>query len=269
MDLITSLVAQYRPQIHVLWDELADYSPGDINDAVKFCMRTLCEWIDVQNAFWIGTVRMAADAQTESGTLYGWRIMAADVLNPECTSPERLARGMKMLSNPDPGMETRAMMAGAGEFRVHSFHSGAFDLAQFKQTDHFDFFYRERNINDRMWVVFPINEDVELYYLFDTYEDGRCFTAAERELLGEALRGLKWFHRQLLLNRGLGICKEPLTPAERRVIPDILTGATEKIMAVRLNLTQATVHQYVTRVYKKFGVRGRTAFMALWLKGRM
>jgi DNA-binding NarL/FixJ family response regulator len=87
------------------------------------------------------------------------------------------------------------------------------------------------------------------------------------ELVAQALRGIKWFHRQLLLGHGFGASEKPITVAERRIIKGLLSGATEKVIAEEANLTCGTVHQYATRIYRKFGVNGRAEFMALWLGG--
>uniref|UniRef100_E6PMF9 Transcriptional regulator, LuxR family n=1 Tax=mine drainage metagenome TaxID=410659 RepID=E6PMF9_9ZZZZ len=60
--------------------------------------------------------------------------------------------------------------------------------------------------------------------------------------VSEALRGIKWFYRQLLSARGLGLCAEPLTPAERRLVPELLNGDSEESHRRPLGLTPATLH---------------------------
>lgn len=65
-----------------------------------------------------------------------------------------------------------------------------------------------------------------------------------------------------------GISEVPLTPAEQRLLPELLTGDSEKVIAERLSLTPGTAHQYAVGLYRKFGVRGRIEFMALWLRGQ-
>ena len=254
--------------IYQLWDELADFPPGEIGRALTHCLARICDWIGAQNAFWLAVVRMAGEDMASVDPFRGWRIRCAEVLNPECTSPDRMRKGMDLLRKADSGEESRAMIAEAGQFRVRSLGTGLVDLESFRKTAHYDFFYRQRNINDRIWVVFPVNADTESYCFFDTYENGRRFKRNELYLAAEALRGLKWFHRQLMLSHGIGIGSAPLSPAERRLLPELLSGHTEKIIAQRLGLTRATVHQYVTALYRKYGVRGRTEFMALWLRGR-
>lgn len=263
-------MCRHEDRVYQLWDELADFSPAQSVEALKHCMRTICDWIDAQNSFWAGTVRMVHGEMAEKDPVAGWRIGAAEVLNPECTSPERMKRAVKVLHTSSPSADALGVLAGAGQFRVHSLGTGLVeDLAAFKKTEYYDFFYSQRDIHDRIWVLFPVNADTETVFFFDSYQVGRCFTKNDLYMAGEALRGIKWFHRQQLLSRGLGVSNTPLSASERRVLPELLSGDTEKVIAERMGLTHATVHQYTTAVYRKFGVRGRTEFMALWLNGRL
>lgn len=260
---------RHGDNIYHLWDELADFGSSANNEALMHCMRGICTMINAQNAFWIGSVRMLSHAQAAGDSLSGWRARCLETLSRERTANPQRMEDAKQHHLGDPGETTRIMLSGVGQFRMYSLGTGIVDLEAFKKTDHYDFFYRQPGIADRIWVVFPVNADTESIFLFDTYDTGRFFSAKELFMAAEALRGIKWFHRQLLLNSGVGICATALAPAERRVIPLLLSGAAEKSIAEQLQLTKATVHQYVTTVYRKFGVRGRTEFMAVWLRGRL
>lgn len=264
------LEQDHHGKIYRLWDELSDFGLGDIDNSLTYCLRIICDQIGAQNAFWIGAVNMCGSAELAADVLQGWRIGCVEVLDPKYTSPRRLENGMKVLNSDDPGDTTRTLVADAGRFRFHSLGTGIVDRQQFQKTEHYDYFYRQPGITDRIWVVFPINADAESYFIFDRFdEDCPSFSVAELQFAAEALRGIKWFHRRLLLSRGLGIGKAPLTPSERRILPYLLSGEAEKVIADRLGLSQGTVHQYLTGIYRKFGVRGRNKFMALWLHGRL
>jgi DNA-binding CsgD family transcriptional regulator len=255
----------------MLWDDLGEFDSCALNDALAHCMRCICEWIGAQNAFWIGAVRMVDGKESAGDPSGGWRIGAIEVLNPEYTSRRRLRTAAKshQQGEPDPGDTTRVVVAEMGQFRAYSLGTGVVDLKTFRKTDHYDYFYRQPGISDRIWVISPINDRAESYFIFDKYGKGRRFRTADLKLAAAALRGIKWFHRELLLCRGLGISQSPLAPAERRVVLQLLSGVAEKVIAQRLKLTRATVHHYVTDVYRKFGVRGRSEFMSLWLRGRL
>jgi DNA-binding CsgD family transcriptional regulator len=60
---------------------------------------------------------------------------------------------------------------------------------------------------------------------------------------------------------------EPLTARERDVIRYLLAGDRERAIAVEVGLTYASLHQVVTRIYRKLGVPGRPELMALFLRG--
>jgi len=60
---------------------------------------------------------------------------------------------------------------------------------------------------------------------------------------------------------------EPLSPAERRVLLQLIGGQSEKRIAAALSLTPGTAHQYAVEVYRKLGVPGRSVLSALWLRG--
>ena len=68
-----------------------------------------------------------------------------------------------------------------------------------------------------------------------------------------------------MLSYGLLAADTPLTPSERRVLRLLLTDLSEKEVADRLELGVRTTHHHATTIYRKFGVRGRTGLMALWL----
>ena len=120
-------------------------------------------------------------------------------------------------------------------------------------------------MDDTLYAAFPINEDAEsVFGLFREMGQPR-FTSDERDTLAYALRGLKWFHRQLMLSHGLLIASQPLTPVERRVLQLLLARASKKDIGGSLGLTANSVHQYVVSVFRKFGVNSRAALMSLWL----
>lgn len=232
------------------------------------CMRTICVWVGADNAYWIGAVRLGARNVDAPDPVDGWRIGRIDVLNPQHGLGEGLHSSREPPASFTPSDTARAMADGAGQFRSYSLGTGIVDLERFREAERYEPLYRQPGIADRMWVIFPVNVDAESCFVFDTWDDGRQFSTQQLYMAAEALRGIKWFHRQQLLSHGLGICDAPLTQAERRILPKLLSGASEKVIAHRLNLSQGTVHQYITGVYRKFGVRGRAEFMALWLRGQ-
>jgi DNA-binding CsgD family transcriptional regulator len=254
--------------IYRLWDDLADFGPMRSREALIHCMKRVSGLIGAQNAVWLGAVRMATGEPAARDQLSGWRMRAIEILRPELANPRRTAAGIKDVDKWELSATTKVLLAGVGRHRVHSLRSGMVDLEAFEKTEHYDFFYRHAGIQDRIWSLSPVNADTGSIFLFDLHEEG-SFSRESVNLVARTMRGLKAFHRQLLTSHGLGISETPLTPAEKRLVPELLTGASEKEIAQRLSVTPATAHQYAFRLYRKFGVRGRAEFMALWLRGRM
>jgi DNA-binding CsgD family transcriptional regulator len=114
-------------------------------------------------------------------------------------------------------------------------------------------------------VVFPVNKDAESYFGIFRALDCPPFTVEERDKLAYALRGIKWFHRQIMLSHGVLVAEAPLTPTERRVLHLLLTGLSEKLIAAEMDRSYHTVHQCITAIFRKFGVNNRAGLMSLWL----
>jgi hypothetical protein len=145
----------------------------------------------------------------------------------------------------DPGMTTRAITAEAGTFRVRCLRGGFVEL-------------RRLAAHRALARVLPglrhhgphvggvpgqRRRGVLFSFLFDLYRTRRRFSAADLALVGGALRGLKWFHRNLMLSHGLLVAGDPLSPTQRRALALLLTDRTEKETAAELSLTPGTVHQ--------------------------
>jgi DNA-binding CsgD family transcriptional regulator len=274
---------KYSEKIHTLWDELGDFGSREIDAALKHCMLGLCDLIAADNAMWLGLVQLNDSYKPANGTrptakfdwgepssmerdpMNGWRIGAMEPLYSRSTEDERKRYQAWRKIDDKPGDTSRTIAARAGHFRTYTLHDGFIDITKFRKTRHYDFFYRELDIVDRMWVVFPISANSESCFVFDRQNNAQCFTQDEIKLAKQCLRGIKWFHRQILLSHGLGICEAKLTPTERRVLGYLLTGESEKDIAAKLNVKPSSIHQYCVSTYRKYGVRGRVELMSLWL----
>jgi DNA-binding CsgD family transcriptional regulator len=94
----------------------------------------------------------------------------------------------------------------------------------------------------------------------------------ERDFSSRELRVLNFFHGELgrLIGRSLVSATEPkaaqLSPRLRQTLACLLEGDSEKEVADRLGLSHATVHQYVTALYRRFGVHSRAQLLACAIK---
>lgn len=252
---------QQEEAIAALWDKLADFHAGDMAAARDHVMAALCGWLKAKNAGWIGGVRTGIEP---SDPLLGWRIGTVAYLREEPVNTkavaEMKARWLKREADPLSLHSVR----GAGErFRAFSLR-GAMTPAWF-EAPYYRMFYAGRGVRDAIIVYFPLNADAESVFIFHGDADRGSFAPEEIALAARALRGIKWFHRQLMLSHGLLVASTPLSLSERKVLQELLSDATEKTIAKRLDLAPSTVHQYAMIIYRKFGVKSRAGLMSLWL----
>jgi len=138
-------------------------------------------------------------------------------------------------------------------------------METFTRTEHYRACFVPFDITDRLWCVFPVNEDCEVAFILDRFGDRPHFSPHDKELVATTLRGLRWFHRQAMLSHGVMLGNERLTPRERSLCACLLGNQAEKEISDSLGLTFSTTRGYIKDIYRKFGVKGRSGLMALWL----
>lgn len=247
--------------VHALWDELADFDAAHADESLDHLMAGLCELVDAQNANWVGAVRMADLIPGDPS--HGWRPGVIRYLKPSRPVDENTQEQVRKMKLGTIDETTIRNIALAGKFRVNRLA----DLVpeSWFDGDYYRVYYLGVDHRDAIWAGIPLNEDAECYFgVFRDSEHSR-FTPEERELFAYALRGLKWFYRRQMLSRGLTAASSPLTPVEHSVLQKLLSGQPEKQIAAELGRSFHTTHEYVTSIYRKFGVNNRAALMALWL----
>ncbi len=248
-----------REPTHRLWDQLSEYAASDTEAALQRLLGSVAAMIDAQNAYWVGSVRIG-----EAGDpLLGWRPRRICTLRPLPCEGETLGDD-RVRPMPASAIDEYAVALArqAGTFRANRYRD-LVSPAWFEGDT-----YRRQSrlgVGDILTVVAPISADAESYYGFLRLRRGESFSDAERDRAAYALRGLTWFHRRVLLAYGLLVANTPLSPAERRVMGLLLTDRSEKLIADELRLSAATLHTYVRRILRKFGVSGRAGLEAVWL----
>jgi len=127
-------------------------------------------------------------------------------------------------------------------------------------------YHRPTRIDDRLVSVYQISSDGASSVITVHRAPG------EREFSPREQRLLRFFHGELgpLVGRSLvSACEarlDKLAPRIRQTLACLLEGDSEKQAAARLGLSQATIHQYVTALYRHFGVRSRAQLLALVFK---
>jgi DNA-binding CsgD family transcriptional regulator len=254
-------------KIYALWDDVADQPLAERRGAIDLLFGRISEWIGADDAFWIGVARVQDARDAEKDVLHGWRLRAAErwITRPEYDAD--FIRKVLAHMERDPGMSTRKIISEAGRFRSYRLHDGFIDFEAFRQTPQYQMYFERGGITDRIWCVIPVNRDAESLFCFDRIRRRSRFTAEHERLVAQTLRGIKWFHRQLLLNHGLLVGKMPLSPAHRRLLPQMLSHKSEKEIAEALGLSRATTHKYITDIYRSFDVTSRAGFITLWMGG--
>lgn len=120
--------------------------------------------------------------------------------------------------------------------------------------------------------------DHQLVSVFQVSDHGATSIVALSRGLGECdfspreQRLLNFFHGEVgrLIGGPLVAATAPtvaqLSPRLRQTLACLVEGNSEKQVAVRLGLSRATVHQYVTTLYRHFGVRSRAQLFACLAK---
>ena len=256
------LDAALQERIHTLWDELAAYEASAKDAAVMHLLGVVAGILGAENAYWMGAVRLTSG---ENDPFCGWRPRLLNYLRPLPFDKNYTQQRLKSINRGEHDEATVAQARAAGTYRARRLR----DLVspEWFEGDIYKG-YVGQGVHDSLTVTAPVGASTEVYYGFLRMRPGDPFTEAERDVAYYAMRGLTWFHRQLLLSHGLLVAQSPLSPSERRVLQLLLTDLPEKAIAAEIGVSPSTLHTYVRDVLRKFGVSGRTGLIALWLGRR-
>jgi DNA-binding CsgD family transcriptional regulator len=123
-------------------------------------------------------------------------------------------------------------------------------------------YHRPAKIDDRLVSLYQVTDSGAVSVI--------CLhrVMGDREFSSRATRLLSFFHGELgaLIGRALVSATEPrpdtLSPRGRQTLACLLEGDSEKQVAARLGISYATAHQYVTALYRRFGVHSRGQLVA-------
>ena len=248
--------------VHRMWDELADFTAGQTDAAARHLQERLCGMVGAWNSTWGGAICFDTGHRHGDDPQQGWRVAVTRLLHPfEAPVEQGPFKELQERWNAremDPSF--LLPMRHVGEFRTYG-HRRDMPAAWFDGPV-YQTFCAPYGTVDSVWVGFPINTHAESHFGFYARH---VFSVQQIALLAYALRGIKWFHRQLMLTSGPLVARSPLTPTERKVLGLLLTKASEKQIADQLGLAASTTHQHVVALFRKFGVRSRAGLMSLWL----
>lgn len=250
-----------RGAILRIWDELADFDAVQTAEASRHLLHSLSVLLNARNACWIAAVRTDDE---ENDPMRGWRIARTGYLIDDPVN-EAVVRELRLRwARREVDALTRHTLKRSGEcFRIFSLRQTM--TAEWFESAGYKVFYEGRGVYDCIISSFPLSQDAECGIVIHASPERGAFSTDEIALTAEILRGLKWFLRRILHEHRLLIASSPLSPAERRTLTALLTGATEKEIGFSLDLSPHTVHQYAKSIYRKYGVKGRAGLMSLWL----
>ncbi|MGC4013352.1 MAG: hypothetical protein QM755_02370 [Luteolibacter sp.] len=257
----TAMTDAQRERVHQLWDSLTDFPASETERALEHLMAGIAEMIDAGNAYWLGYIRLCSPVPDDP--LKGLRPGAGRYLHPTPTHGESARNQTDQWNRRqvNEGYVRAARDVGRfRSFRLRKEMRPAYFEEEFYQT-----FHASRGFHDQCIVFFPVNDDYESMFNFQRVGVARDFTAAEEAIAAYALRGIKWFHRQVALSYGLLLAETPLTPIQRQISRLLLTERSEKQIAAEIGRTQGMTHKHITEIFRKFGVTGRAGLMAVWL----
>lgn len=251
-----------KQAIHRLWDKMTASSASRSLEMLDTVLTQLADLVDAQEAYWMGTLRIDAIADTDP--VYGWRARHNYYLRHTAEREANRKEHYRRLESGQIDPSILANIQHAGHFRINIKHEIV--PAAWFESEFYKTLFAPFEIQDVIFVATPVSPDVESWMVFE-----RCgqtqpnFGETERQLLDYAVRPTQWFQKQLTLHHGIYLAEEKLTAAERRVLSGLLTEKTEDEIAAELGLSQSTVHTYCVRICRKFGVRGRNGLISLWL----
>lgn len=247
--------------IQCLWDTLADFPVSETDKAQAFLMEGIAGMIGAGNAYWLGSIRLNSAAPSDP--LRGFRPRANRYLYPAPVHDDAYRGQAARWNRGDPNEGNARAARDAGTFR--SFRLRHVMRPEWFEEEFYQTFHASRGFHDQCMVCIPLHEDYESMFAFQRVNVKENFTAKEEAIAAFALRGIKWFHRQLALSHGLLIAEAPLSTVQRRVTHLLLTERSEKLIADEIGKSTAATHKCVTEIFRKFGVNSRAGLMAVWL----
>jgi DNA-binding CsgD family transcriptional regulator len=249
-------------QLRRLWSELAEFPVAHAPAALDHALSRLGSLVGVERIWWIGTQHTPIDPENP---WRGWNVLMVHYLDNTDDDQATVNRLVERARNNQPP-RFHALRAGIDE-RCHVERPG--DLMLERQW-YDDWYYNE--------ILHPAGQDAQMVgtYKVDAMLAGhvgmdraigaRHFSDRDRDLLHVFLAGAPALQQDLFRLQGPCADQAALAPRVREVLRLLLTDLSEKQIAAELGLTVRTTHQYVTSVFRHFGVSGRRGLMSRFLR---
>lgn len=245
-------------ELNLFWEELHQFNGMQTEAAIHHATHFLCEKLGAVNAMWLASVQFP-NGKPENA--WGWRPQGFFSLHePE----QHLAEHEKHLKDlkEHQAKQLHIAVAEYANTTYRTFTCSRDMPAKWFDSAYYIDYLSSSGVKDMMFVAQPITENSESYFVFVS---DRFFSDDEISYAALACAPLLYLHKAMMAHHGIGICEHPLTPSEKRLLAYLLQEKSEPEIAAEIHLSPSTVHTYANRIYKKYGVKGRTGLMALWL----
>jgi hypothetical protein len=118
-------------------------------------------------------------------------------------------------------------------------------------------------IDDAIYCDYPLLEkNIRVGFGLNRLRGDKPFGEREKQIIDLLNTHLGWFYRQLVAEIP---SERSLPPSLRRVLTELLTGASEKQIARKLRLSAYTIHDHIKKLYKHYAVSSRPELMARFI----
>ncbi|MFO0863314.1 MAG: LuxR C-terminal-related transcriptional regulator [Gemmataceae bacterium] len=166
----------------------------------------------------------------------------------------------------DPHWERMADLFRAGPSLLATDRAQMVSDREWYRSAHFNEFRRPTRSDSSLYFGYTATDagpDVILAFALTRTLKDRKFTARERQYCYWLLHELRPLVGRQLAAPGEARISD-LSPRLQQTLQCLMEGDSEKQAAVRLGLSKATVHEYVTALYRRFGVNSRAELLVHW-----
>lgn len=244
--------------------ELAELSEESPAAGARHALSSISALAGAEECFVVFGVLALPDRQ-KTDPLLGWRPVQALY---EARAEERVRAAAQWCSEParlvDDVLMRRLLSRVANARSTRTFIRRELVSERcWKRNPYVAEFLGALGVCDRIQSVRTIASEFKAAITLERVGRKRAFDERQRDLAHAAMDNLGWYFRRLARQLALLGPEYPqLSTRETETLNRLLAGGSERSIAHDMGLATATVHQYVTSIYRKLNVNSRPALMA-------
>ena len=249
--------------LSLMWaaqNERAAHRPLEL---LRLFFEHLCVLTGSHTAFAVLAKKDPKAASNKLDPLGGWRAVELITYHNHKATRQIREQWMASFARYSSDTPTIKIVAGAGQHRAHTLTEALADQPNGEHTG--AALLEQLELEDRLVGAHALDRECELYIGVDRVLGSEKFNVRERDLLLEAIRGMRALAVRVFMSFGLLTGQTPLTRREREALHLLLDGSSEKQVAAKMGITTASAHQYAVSIYRKLGVSSRPQLLNMWL----